>query len=257
MNTQPGNGTQINMEKKSKRQEHREKVERQRRRSRLMMIGLITLGAIIIVFAFVAPTLRGAGEIIAVTPQALPAANGLTLGNPDAPVTIDVFEDFQCPACQYYTESIETLIIQNLLSSGDVKYTFHNYPFIDGNGAKNNGESDEAANASMCANEQGKFWEMHSIIYANWNGENQGNLSDVRLRAMAESLTLDMNAFNDCFQSRKYQDDIQADFDLGQTMGVSGTPSVFVNGIKVGQPGKIASYQEIADAVNLALGTAQ
>jgi protein-disulfide isomerase len=245
------------MEKKSKRQEQREKMERQRKRSRLITIGLMTLGAVILVVAFVAPTLQGVGEIVTVTPASLPPGNGLTLGDPNAPVTIEVFEDFQCPACQYYTESIETLIIQDLVASGKAKYTFHHYPFLDGDGARNNGESDQAANASMCANEQGKFWEMHSVIYANWNGENQGNFSDVRLEAMAESTGLDMNAFNDCFESRKYQDDIQADFELGQSMGVSGTPTVFVNGAPVGQPGKIASYQEIADAVNLALGTAQ
>lgn len=245
------------MEKKSKRQEHREKVERQRKRSRLITIGLITLGAAIVVFAFIAPTLKGAGEIITVTPASLPTANGLTLGDPNASVTIDVFEDFQCPACQYFSESIEPLVIQNLVTPGNAKYTFHHYPFIDGNGATSSGESDQAANASMCANEQGKFWEMHSIIYANWNGENKGNLSNVRLAAMAESVGLDMDAFNDCFGSKKYQNDIQADFELGQTMGVSGTPSVFVNGTKVGQPGKIASYQEIADAVNAALGSAQ
>lgn len=241
------------MEKKSKRQEHREKMERQRRRSRLLTIGLITLGAIIVVFAFVAPTLQGVGEIIAVTPAALPSAKGLTLGDPNASVTVDVFEDFQCPACQYYTESIETLIIQNLVSAGNVKYTFHNYPFLDGDGARNNGESDQAANAAMCANEQGKFWEMHSIIFVNWNGENKGNLSDIRLEAMAEAVSLDMDMFNDCFDSRKYQRDIQADFELGERMGVRGTPSVFVNGVMVGQPGKIATYQEIEDAVELAI----
>lgn len=245
------------MEKKSKRQVHREKIEKQRGRNRLITIGLITLGAVLLVFAFVAPTLRGAGEIITVTPPALPAANGLTLGDPNATVTIDVFEDFQCPACQFYTESIESLIIQNLLSSGEVKYTFHNYPFLDGEGAGSNGESDQAANASMCANEQGKFWEMHSTIYANWNGENQGNFSDVRLRAMADATGLDMDEFDDCFRANEYQDDIQADFELGKTMGVQGTPSVFVNGIKVGQPGKIATYQEIADAVELALSVSQ
>lgn len=245
------------MEKKSKRQEHREKMERQRQRSRLITIGLISLGAIIVVFAFIAPTLQDVGEIITVTPVTLPSADGLTLGDPNASVVIDVFEDFQCPACQFYTESIETLIIQNLVSAGDVKYTFHNYPFLDGDGVSNNGESDQAANAAMCANEQGKFWEMHSILFANWNGENRGNFSNARLEAMAEAVPLDMDMFNDCFGSRKYKDDIQADFRLGQNMGVSGTPSVFVNGAKVGQPGKIATYQEIADAVNLALGVAE
>jgi protein-disulfide isomerase len=67
---------------------------------------------------------------------------------------------------------------------------------------------------------------------------------------MAESIGLDMNAFNDCFNANKYEEEIQADFDLGEQMGVSGTPSVFVNGNKVGQPRSIASYEEIAQAVS-------
>ena len=66
-----------------------------------------------------------------------------------------------------------------------------------------------------CANEQDKFWEMHSILYANWNGENQGAFSSRRLQAMAESLGLDMDAFNSCFSANKYESEIQADFDLG------------------------------------------
>lgn len=242
----------MNAEKKSKRQERREKMKKQQARNRLIMIIPITLGAILIVLAFVLPQLRKAGSIITVTPASLPNANGLTLGDPNAPVTIDVFEDFQCPACQYFTENIEPLIIQNLITPGNVKYTFHNYPFIDGNGATSGGESDQAADASMCANEQGKFWDMHAILYANWNGENKGNLNNTRLKAMAEAIGLDMNSFNDCFNANKYEDDIQADFKLGGDMGVSGTPSVFVNGAKVGQPDKIATYEEIADAVNAA-----
>ncbi len=244
-------------EKKSKRQERREKIKKQETRGRLTVILSITVGAILLVLAFVLPQLRGAGSIITVTPAALPNANGLTLGDPTVRVTVDIFEDFQCPACQYFTENAEPLIIQNLVRTGKAKYTFHNYPFIDGSGATSGGESDQAANASMCANEQGKFWEMHSILFANWNGENKGNLSNIRLKAMAEAVGLDMNSFNDCFGANKYKDDLQADFKLGDDMGVSGTPSVFVNGTKVGQPGKIATYQEIADAVDLALGAAQ
>jgi protein-disulfide isomerase len=102
----------------------------------------------------------------------------------------------------------------------------------------------------MCANEQGKFWDMHHIVYANWNSENQGAFGDRRLQAMADSIGLDMGAFNSCFSTNKYEADIQADFDLGQEMGVSGTPTVFVNGRRVGQGNTVPSYQEIADAVN-------
>ncbi|SRR6266498_1299194 len=235
---------------KSKRQERREKMQRQQQRQRLIVIGLIVLGAALVVFAVIWPQIKSPGEIITVTPAAFPNANGLSLGDANAPATIDIFADFQCPACQLFTESVEPLVIENLVTPGKARYVFHNYPFIDGNGAKNGGESDQAANAAMCANEQGKFWEMHNIIYANWNGENQGNFSDRRLQAMAESSGLDMNAFNKCFSANKYEADIQADFDKGQQMGVNGTPTIFVNGNQVGQPGKIATYDEIAQAVN-------
>ena len=237
-------------EKVSKRQERRARQQRQQQRQRLILIGAIVLVAAVVVFALVWPQVKSVGEIITVTPATLPNPDGLSLGDASAPATIDIFEDFQCPACRSFTESIEPLVIKNLVATGKARYVFHNYPFLDGNGAGSGGESDQAANAAMCANEQGKFWDMHAIIYANWNGENQGNLNDRRLQAMAESIGLDMNAFNDCFNANKYKSETQADFDRGSKMGVNGTPTVFVNGSQVGQPGKIATYDEIAQAVN-------
>ena len=237
-------------EKVSKRQERRARQQRQQQRQRLILIGAIVLVAAVVVFALVWPQVKSVGEIITVTPATLPNPDGLSLGDTSAPATIDIFEDFQCPACRSFTESIEPLVIKNLVATGKARYVFHNYPFLDGNGAGSGGESDQAANAAMCANEQGKFWDIHAIIYANWNGENQGNLNDRRLQAMAESIGLDMNAFNDCFNANKYKSEIQADFDRGSKMGVNGTPTVFVNGSQVGQPGKIATYDEIAQAVN-------
>ena len=244
----------MSRQKLSKREERRAKMQRQQQRQRLMIIGLIALGASLLVFAIVWPQIRSVGEIVTVAPAALPDADGLSLGDASAPVTIDVFEDFQCPACKTFTENIEPLVIQNLVATGNARYVFHNYPFLDGNGAGSSGESDQAASAAMCANEQGKFWEMHSILYANLGGENRGAFSDRRLQAMAESIELDMDEFNACFNANEYEEQIQADFDLGQDMGVSGTPTVFVNGVRVGQPGRIASYQEIEDAVNAAIG---
>jgi protein-disulfide isomerase len=235
-------------EKVSKRQERRERMQRQQQRQRLITIGLITLGAALVVLAVIWPQLRPVGEIVTVTPAALPNVDGLSLGDPNAPVTIDVFEDFQCPACRNFTESTEPLVIQNLVATGKARYVFHNYPFLDDQAAGK--ESDQAANAAMCASEQNKFWEMHSILFANWNGENMGSFNDRRLQAMAESLELDMDAFNSCFSANKFEAEIQADLDLGEQMGVSGTPTVFVNDQRVGQPRQVASYQEIADAVN-------
>jgi protein-disulfide isomerase len=222
-------------------------------RRRWIVIALIGLGVVLIAFAVIWPQLTPRDVAATAPPGGLPNPNGLSLGDPNAPVTIDVFEDFQCPACKYFSESTETLVVQNLVATGKARYVYHHYPFLDGDGAQNGGESDQAANASMCANEQGKFWEMHHAMFANWNGENQGGFSDTRLQAMAESIGLDLNAFNACFSANKYQAEIQADFDLGLQMGVSGTPTVFANGVQVGQPGKIATYEEIAQAVEQAL----
>jgi len=241
----------MSREKVSKRQQRREQMQRQRQRQRLVLIGLIVAGAALVAFALIWPQVKSVGEIITVTPAAFPKADGLSLGDANAPATIDVFEDFQCPACKAFTENTAPLVIENLVATGKARYVFHNYPFIDDNtNPLGGGESDQAANAAMCANEQGKFWEMQSILYANWNGENQGNLSNRRLQAMAESIGLDMTKFNSCFNANKYESDIQADFNKGKDMGVNGTPSVFVNGQPAGQPGKIPSYDEIAQAVN-------
>lgn len=244
----------MNSEKLSKRQARRQQMQRQQQRQRLFVIGLIVIVATLVVLGIVWQNRPvPVGEIITITPVALPNTDGLSVGDANAPVTIDVFEDFQCPACKSFTENIETLVIENLVATGKARYVFHNYPFLDGDGAGTSGESDQAANASLCANEQGKFWEMHSIIYANWNQENQGAYSDPRLQAMAQSLGLDMDAFNACFDANKYEEDIQADFDLGNELGVSGTPTVFVNGLKVGAEGKIATYEEIAQTVEQAI----
>ena len=247
----------MTVEKKSKRQERRDKMRQQTMRSRLTTIGLITVGALLLVIAFVWPQFTTIDDIIVPDTTTLPNPDGLSLGDPNALVVIDVFEDFQCPACQFFSESVEPLIIQYLVETGKARLVYRNYPFIDGEGAGNGGESDQSANAAMCANEQGKFWEMKSVLYANWNGENQGNLNNRRLTAMAEAIDLNMSAFESCFRDNKYQADIQADFDFGQDIGVSGTPSVYVNGEKVGQPGKIATFQEIAVAVDLIVNTAE
>lgn len=247
----------MTVEKKSKRQERREKMRKQEMRSRLTMIGLISAGALLLVIAFVWPQFTTIDDLIVPEAQTLPNPDGLSLGDPNAPAVIEVFEDFQCPACQFFTESIEPLIVQYLVETGKARLVFRHYPFLDGAGVGGIGESDQAANAAMCANEQGKFWEMQAIIYANWNGENIGNLSNRRLQAMAEAIDLDMNAFNSCFRDNKYRDAIQADFDYGEELGVSGTPSVYVNGKPVGEPGRIASYQDIAVAVEAIVNAAK
>lgn len=239
---------------KSKRQIIREQRAKRQRQQRLVAILAVSAGAILIAGLLIIPQLQRAlapvGEIIEITPVERPMVDGAALGDPNAPVLIEVWEDFQCPACRTYSEDIEPRIVQDYVATGKVRYVFRHYPFLDDRAPMK--ESDQAANASMCAAEQGRFWDYHDILFANWNSENAGAFTDKRLVAFAETLALDMGEFNSCFNANKYEDQINQDLIAGQQAGVTGTPSVFVNGQQL-TPGFIPSYDQIAQAVDAVL----
>lgn len=235
----------------SKRQELREKHRKQQRQQKMIIVIMVIAGALLLATALIYPTLKPVGPVTELTPRVFNSPVEMnTIGNPDAPVRVDVWEDFQCPACKSYSEQIEPLVIANYVDTGKVFYTFHHYPFIDSQVTTK--ESRQSANASMCAGAQGRFWDYHDILFINWNGENQGSFSDKRLVAFAESMGLDMNEFNTCFDRNQYKADIEKDFNDGIEQGVSGTPSVFVNGIQL-TPGYIPSFAEISAAIDSAL----
>ena len=171
--------------------------------------------------------------------------DGTAFGDPNAPVQIDVYIDFQCPACRDFTKTTEAQVfsdMKDLIESGKVYYHVRMFPFIDQNAATK--ESHQAANAAMCADEQDKFWEMHNALFANWNSENAGAFSSRRLKAIAESIKLDMTAWQSCFDSNKYKAEIENDFTKGTALGVNGTPTVFING-EIQSPGYIPSFDQI------------
>jgi protein-disulfide isomerase len=252
----------------SKREEIRERRRRERTRSRALVVLLVVGGALLITAGLIwsqkAPgttvetqTAAGAADlsVTPITPRTFnTAVDGTHLGDPDAPVKVDVWEDFQCPACKTYSEETEAAVIRDYVETGRVYYTFHFYPFIDRGVA--GGESQQSASAAMCALEQGRFWDYHDMLFANWNGENRGAFADSRLVAFADYLGLDMPAFNACFTANRYANQIQQDLLAGQGMGVSGTPSVFVNGTIV-TPGFIPSYQDMVEAIEAALAPGQ
>ncbi len=234
-----------------KRQDLREKRRKQQKQQRVLIIIMVAVGAILIAAALIIPTLSPVEDVVQITPQAFSApVNRNAIGNPDAPVKVDVWEDFQCPACARYSENVEKLIIQNYVETGKVYYTFRHFPFLDDRSATK--ESDQAANASMCAGEQGRFWDYHDMLFANWNGENQGAFSDKRLIAYADALGLKMSDFKTCLNENRYRKQIEQDTADGVAIGVSGTPSVFVNGQQV-TPGYIPSYEELSRVIEAAL----
>jgi protein-disulfide isomerase len=230
----------------AKRAALRDRRRQQQNRQRLTIVIIVIVAALAVVALLILPNMLPVGEIASITPQPRPDAQGTSMGNPDAPVRIDVFEDFQCPACRSFTENYEPLLMANDIPAGRAYYVFRQWPFIGP-------ESLQAANASMCANAQGRFWDYHDLLFANQTGENVGAFSDRRLVAFAEQLGLNMSDFNTCFNQNTYQSEIQSDYTEGTQRGVSGTPAVFINGVQLA-PGFIPSYDQIVQAIDNAIG---
>lgn len=144
------------------------------------------------------------------------AATGPAKGPANAPVTIVEFSDFQCPFCSRLTPTLKAIEEKY----GDkVRIVFRQYPLPFHQNAQ------KAAEASLCANEQGKFWQMHDAMFAN-----QQALEVAQLKAKAAELGLNAEQFNQCIDSGKHAAAIQADMKEGSAAGVSGTPAMFVNG---------------------------
>jgi len=244
----------------SKRQEIRERRRREQIRNRVITIVAVTAAALFVTFVLILPSINNARTAASATQTALNASpvpvmeatlpvlntrvDGLHLGDPNAPVKVDVYSDFRCSACLYYVNNIEHDVIKNYVETGKVYYSFRNYLVIDGDGT---GASDRAANAAICASEQGRFWDYHATLYANQITESATLFTNERLVKMAENLKLDMTAFNACFDARKYESVIQADIADGRALQVSGTPSVVVNGTL------LSNFQLITQSIDAAL----
>jgi protein-disulfide isomerase len=239
----------------SKRQEIRARQKAEKMRNRILVIVLVMVAVLIIVFALILPGLKGpkASTIVQITPVLYKAVlNKTSMGDSHAPVKIDVWEDFQCSGCEYYSKNIELKVIQSFVETGKVYYTVHMFPFID----SGQGESHQAANAAMCAAAQGHFWTYHDMLFANWLGENAGSFTDARLIAIAQSVGLNMSAFNQCFQANTYANQIAQDYQTGTQMGVPPTPGIFINGKAViSSAGKtiIPSFKDISNIITAAL----
>lgn len=150
------------------------------------------------------------------------ADNDPVKGSKDAKVTIIEFSDFQCPFCGKFFAQTLPLIEKNYIETGKVKMVYRDFPLDF------HQYSQKAAEAAECANEQGKFWEYHNKIF-----ENQDALDSGSLKKYARDLSLDTAKFNDCLDSGKMASEVQKDFDDGTKYGVSGTPTFFINGIKL------------------------
>ena len=230
----------------SKRQEIRQRRQKERTRNRILVIFLVAAGALLIAFAFIRPlVIKTPVQVVTITPKGIYSqANGSHLGDPNAPVKVDVYEDFRCSGCLNYTENFEPQIIQTYVNTGKVYYSFHSFLIIDINDQSD--ASYRSVNAALCAGDQGRFWDYHDTLFANQVTESASLFTDERLVAMAKNLKLDMTAFNQCYQAKRHASEVQNDMTQARTLQVNGTPTIFVNGTLV-------TLSQLTSAIDAAL----
>jgi protein-disulfide isomerase len=175
----------------------------------------------------------------------LPEAKGYLLGNPDAPVKVIEFADYECPACGQFFTLTEPDVRSRLIQTGEVSYRFFDYPL------EMHRNTWAASHAAACANEQGKFWEMHDQIFQGqdkWNGEATSRPKGV-FKEYAKAIGLDVSKWESCVDEQKYLKDIQANRAEGERRFVQSTPT-FIIGTKM-IPGSI-SYDKFKAYVDSA-----
>jgi protein-disulfide isomerase len=213
--------------------------ERQRERRRILILasaGVLLLVAVVVAAVLtqggsdddpesssILPAVVGAEPLDATIPQ-----DGRTMGDPNAPLTMVEWGDYQCPGCGYFNREVKPRLIEDYVKTGKMKFEFRDLPFLDTRSGY--GESDMPAEAAACAGEQGRFWDFHDTIYSNQFGENQGAFSRDRLIRMAEIIGLDVGAFTSCFEDRKFASVVQSMQAEAEELGISSTPTLVVNG---------------------------
>jgi protein-disulfide isomerase len=142
------------------------------------------------------------------------------MGDTDAKVTLIEYSDYQCPFCARHSKQTMPEIIKNYIDEGKVKFVMREFPI-----PSLHPRATAASEAALCAGSQGKYWEMHDVLFSN-----QKKMSDDDLRDYAAEIGLDTGKFNTCLEQKDFAEQLGKDIEEGREMGVSGTPS-FVLGI--------------------------
>jgi protein-disulfide isomerase len=152
------------------------------------------------------------------------------MGNKNAKVTLVEFSDYQCPFCKKFYDESEKQIVEKYVKTGKVKFAYRHFPL-----SSIHPNAQKAAEASECANEQGKFWEFHDLLFANqdiWSPKPAADaLTD--WTATAGQLGMDPEQFQACVTSDKYKKNVAVDTEAATKVQVNATPTMFVNGVRV------------------------
>jgi protein-disulfide isomerase len=149
------------------------------------------------------------------------------MGNPNAPITILEWGDYQCTFCYKFHQNTLDIINDDFIKTSKVKLIFKDFPL-------NGPDSLLAAEATYCAQDQNKYWEYHDELYKNWGGERTGWITQESLNKFAITIDLNLKEFNDCLDNHTYKDRVNTHYQFGKELGIDATPSFLVfNGEKI------------------------
>ena len=139
-------------------------------------------------------------------------------GNKDAKVLVVVYADYQCPFCRRHAQQVLPELLKNYVDTGKLKFVMKEFPIPN-----LHPQAEGASQAALCAQDQGKYWEMHDRLFGN-----QQALDEKGLEASAQALGLDTKLFQQCLDTGKYKAEITDEIKVGTSLGVTGTPTFFL-----------------------------
>jgi protein-disulfide isomerase len=215
--------------------EHAARLARRSRGSTVLIVAVLVIAGIAIaaregIQAHRGPLVRPA--------HALGPNQGELIGKPSAPVLVEEYGDFQCPACANFQSAVGPTVRQ-LVDQGRIRFVFHEQPILGR-------ESVLAANAATCAGDQAKFWPYHDLLYTEQAPENSGALTQDRLIQLGTRVGTGGTAFARCVRDGTYEPWLRQVTNQGSVRGVNATPTFYVNGKQVDP---IATPQALLEAV--------
>jgi protein-disulfide isomerase len=182
------------------------------------------------------PKIAGSGKVVlSLNP------NTPYLGKGQAKVTVVEYADYRCPFCEKFYTDVFSQLKSKYIDNGEIKFMYQDFAFLGP-------DSNTAAEATHCAADQNMFWQYHDYLFTHQGSESSDWASSINQKKFAQTLGLNTSQFNQCLDSGKYKQEVLNETDAGKKYGVTGTPSVFVNGqILVGaQP--LVSFEQAIDA---------
>jgi len=197
----------------------------------LWLVGGAVLLLALVVIILVLNQQQSAPSSIAAPDVPAEWINGTSIGNPEATVVVQGWEDFLCPACQQWTREVKPTLFERYVNTGDVRFEFHQFPL-----SQHYPGALQAAMASQCVADLNEFWPYHDRVFQAATSRGQAGTEVEALIGYARELGIDENAVRSCMNNLTHQTTVLASLEQARQLGLSSTPSIIVDGQLVSNP---------------------